>query len=77
MTHLPVIFDPSHATGKRDLVAPTALASVVVGSHGAMIEVHPEPEHALSDGAQSLHFREFEKLLGQMKKLEAYVRKNL
>jgi len=77
MTHLPVIFDPSHATGKRDLVTPTALASVVVGAHGAMVEVHPEPEHALSDGAQSLHFREFEKLLGQMKKLEAYTRKNL
>jgi 3-deoxy-7-phosphoheptulonate synthase len=77
MTHLPVIFDPSHATGKRDLVAPTALASVVVGAHGAMVEVHPEPEHALSDGAQSLHFREFEKLLGRMKKLETYARKNL
>jgi 3-deoxy-7-phosphoheptulonate synthase len=77
MTHLPVIFDPSHATGKRDLVAPTALASIVVGAHGAMVEVHPEPEHALSDGAQSLHFREFEKLLDQMKKLEAYTRKNL
>jgi 3-deoxy-7-phosphoheptulonate synthase len=77
MTHLPVIFDPSHATGKRDLVTPTALASVVVGSHGAMVEVHPEPEHALSDGAQSLHFREFEKLFGQMEKLEAYARKNL
>ncbi len=77
MTHLPVIFDPSHATGKRDLVTPTALASVVVGAHGAMIEVHPEPEHALSDGAQSLHFREFEKLLGQLEKLEAYARKNL
>jgi 3-deoxy-7-phosphoheptulonate synthase len=77
MTHLPVIFDPSHATGKRDLVAPTALASVVVGAHGAMIEVHPEPEHALSDGAQSLHFREFEKLLGQVKRLVTFTRKNL
>jgi 3-deoxy-7-phosphoheptulonate synthase len=77
MTHLPVIFDPSHATGKRDLVAPTALASVVVGAHGAMIEVHPEPEHALSDGAQSLHFREFEKLLGQVKSLVTFTRKNL
>ena len=77
MTHLPVIFDPSHATGKRDLVAPTALASVVVGAHGAIIEVHPDPEHALSDGPQSLHFREFEKLFGQLEKLEAYTRKNL
>jgi len=77
MTHLPVIFDPSHATGKRDLVTPTALASLVVGSHGVMVEVHPEPEHALSDGAQSLHFREFEKLLEKLAGLETYSRKNL
>ncbi len=72
MTHLPVIFDPSHATGKRNLVAPMALASVVVGAHGTMIEVHPDPEHALSDGPQSLHFKEFEKLLMQAKGLVAF-----
>jgi 3-deoxy-7-phosphoheptulonate synthase len=77
LTHLPVIFDPSHATGKRDLVTPTALASVIVGSHGAMIEVHPDPEHALSDGPQSLHFRELERLVAQLKALEAYAKKNL
>jgi 3-deoxy-7-phosphoheptulonate synthase len=69
MTHLPVIFDPSHATGKRDLVLPAALASVVVGADGVMVEVHPDPEHALSDGPQSLHFREFEQLLGQTRRL--------
>ncbi len=72
MTHLPVIFDPSHATGKRNLVTPMALASVVVGAHGTMIEVHPDPEHALSDGPQSLHFKEFEKLLVQAKGLVAF-----
>jgi 3-deoxy-7-phosphoheptulonate synthase len=72
MTHLPVIFDPSHATGKRNLVAPMALASVVVGAHGTMIEVHPDPEHALSDGPQSLHFKEFEKLLVKAKGLIAF-----
>jgi 3-deoxy-7-phosphoheptulonate synthase len=77
LTHLPVIFDPSHATGKRDLVSPTALASVVIGAHGAMIEVHPEPEHALSDGAQSLHFREFEKLLKKLHGVETFARKSL
>jgi 3-deoxy-7-phosphoheptulonate synthase len=77
MTHLPVIFDPSHATGKRDLVLPTALASVVVGAHGAMVEIHPEPEHALSDGPQSLHFREFEKLLAQTRCLIAFKKKKL
>jgi 3-deoxy-7-phosphoheptulonate synthase len=50
MSHLPVIFDPSHATGKRPLVSPMALASIVVGAQGVMAEVHPEPDHALSDG---------------------------
>jgi 3-deoxy-7-phosphoheptulonate synthase len=77
MSHLPVIFDPSHATGKRKLVAPMALASVVVGAHGVMVEAHPDPEHALSDGPQSLHFRELEKLADQLDQLAAYARKNL
>ncbi len=77
LSHLPVIFDPSHATGKRKLVAPMALASVVAGSHGVMVEAHPDPEHALSDGPQSLHFKELEKLAGQLKSLATYARKNL
>jgi 3-deoxy-7-phosphoheptulonate synthase len=77
MTHLPVIFDPSHATGKRDLVLPTALASIVVGAHGVMVEVHPEPERALSDGAQSLHFKEFDSLLGQAKRLISFKKQKL
>jgi 3-deoxy-7-phosphoheptulonate synthase len=77
MTHLPIIFDPSHATGKRDLVLPTALASIVVGAHGVMIEVHPEPERALSDGAQSLHFKEFDSLLGQAKRLISFKKQKL
>ncbi len=77
MTHLPVIFDPSHATGKRDLVLPTTLAAVVVGAHGAMVEVHPAPEHALSDGPQSLHFKEFTNLLRQTRSLLAFKRGHL
>jgi len=77
MTHLPVIFDPSHATGKRDLVLPVALASVVVGAHGVMVEVHPEPEHALSDGPQSLHFNEFGHLLAQVRSLDSFRKKTL
>jgi 3-deoxy-7-phosphoheptulonate synthase len=72
-SHLPVIFDPSHATGKRSLVSPMALAAAVVGSHGIMVEVHPEPEHALSDGPQSLHFREFEKLKKQVDALVSFM----
>jgi 3-deoxy-7-phosphoheptulonate synthase len=73
-SHLPVIFDPSHATGKRSLVPHMALASLTVGAHGVMVEVHPDPEHALSDGPQSLHFKEFEKLLKQMKAMEGFMK---
>lgn len=73
-SHLPVIFDPSHATGKRNLVPIMALASIVAGAHGVMVEVHPDPEHALSDGPQSLHFKEFEKLQKQIKSLEKFVK---
>jgi len=77
MTHLPVIFDPSHATGKRDLVPPTTLASIVVGAHGVIVEIHPDPEHALSDGAQSLHFKEFDSLHEQMKNLISFKKQKL
>ncbi len=77
MTHLPVIFDPSHATGKRDLVLPAALAAIVVGAHGVMVEVHPDPERALSDGAQSLHFKEFDTLLAQARSLVAFKKQKL
>jgi len=74
-SHLPVIFDPSHATGHRDLVSPMAMASVVTGVHGIMVEVHPDPEHALSDGPQSLHFKEFGKLCGHIKETEDFMKR--
>ncbi len=54
LTHLPVIVDPSHATGRRDLVIPMALAALAAGLDGVIVEVHPDPQHALSDGPQSL-----------------------
>lgn len=54
MTHLPVIADPSHATGKRSLIAATARAAIAVGADGVIVEVHPDPDNAWSDGAQSL-----------------------
>lgn len=59
LSHLPVIVDPSHATGKRSLITPLTRAAVAVGADGAIIEVHPCPEEALSDGMQSLSFGEF------------------
>jgi chorismate mutase/prephenate dehydratase len=61
-THLPVVVDPSHAAGERDLVAPLALAAQAIGAHGVMVEVHNDPENALSDGPQSLHLEQFDSL---------------
>ena len=62
-THLPVIVDPSHAAGERSLVGPLAGAAVAVGAHGIMVEIHPDPEAALSDGPQSLDLAQFERLM--------------
>lgn len=69
LSHLPVIFDPSHATGKWNLIAPLAKAAIVTGAHGLIIEVHPEPEKALSDGPQTLNFENFKKLSKELEKL--------
>ena len=66
LTHLPVFADPSHGTGRRDLVAPVAKAALSAGAVGLIIEVHPHPENALSDGNQSLDFEEFSGLLHQI-----------
>jgi 3-deoxy-7-phosphoheptulonate synthase len=62
MSHLPVFIDPSHAAGKRALVPALALAGIAAGADGLMIEVHPSPDQALSDGAQSLTFDQFDEL---------------
>ncbi|KKK67064.1 hypothetical protein LCGC14_2957820, partial [marine sediment metagenome] len=72
LCHLPVIFDPSHATGVRALVSPMSQAAIVVGAHGLMIEVHPDPEHATSDGPQSLNFKEFRTLHKKLKHTVAF-----
>jgi 3-deoxy-7-phosphoheptulonate synthase len=63
LSHLPIIGDPSHATGKWYLVEPVGLAAIAAGADGLIIEVHPEPDHALSDGAQSLTPQNFAKLV--------------
>ncbi len=67
-THLPVIADPSHAGGIRDLVAPLSFAAVAAGADGLMVEVHPNPEEALSDGDQSLDFDQFRSLMKDLKR---------
>ena len=62
-SHLPVIADPSHASGRRNLVLPLARAALAAGADGLMVEVHPHPETALSDGAQSLDFAQFDAVI--------------
>ncbi|NNC30695.1 3-deoxy-7-phosphoheptulonate synthase [Longimicrobium terrae] len=66
LSHLPIIADPSHGTGLRAKVIPMARAAVAAGADGLMIEVHPDPEHAMSDGAQSLYPDQFEELMSQI-----------
>lgn len=67
LTHLPIVVDPSHATGKRSLVPPTARAAVAIGADGIIMEVHPNPAKAISDGAQTVDFEQFKKLMIELK----------
>jgi len=67
LSHLPILADPSHGTGRRDKVAPMARAAVAAGADGLLIEVHHDPDHALSDGAQSLTPEQFRELMGQLR----------
>jgi 3-deoxy-7-phosphoheptulonate synthase len=67
LSHLPIVADPSHGTGRRDKVAPMARAAVAAGADGLLVEVHPDPDHALSDGAQSLRPEQFEELMRQLR----------
>ena len=69
LSHLPIISDPSQGTGRRDLVGPMSLASVAVGTDGLLIEVHPNPDEALKDGAQSLTIEQFRELMPQLEKV--------
>ena len=77
LTHLPVIGDPSHATGIRDMVAPMSLAIVASGASGVIVEVHNSPEKALSDGPQSLYLSQFQKLVHDIQALCPVVGKSL
>jgi 3-deoxy-7-phosphoheptulonate synthase len=76
-SHLPVFVDPSHAAGKRPYVAALALGAVAAGADGLMIEVHPNPDYALSDGMQSLNFAEFDELMPRIAAVASAVGKSL
>lgn len=73
LTHLPVIADPSHGTGKRDYVVAMARAAVAAGADGLLVEVHPDPDHALSDGAQTLRPDQFSEMMRQVRAIAAAV----
>ena len=75
MSHLPILADPSHSTGKWYLVTPVALAAVAAGAHGLLVEVHPNPDLAKCDGPQSLTFENFSNLMQQVHAVAA-VRKD-
>ncbi len=73
LSHLPIVVDPSHGTGKRNKVTPLSRASVAVGADGLIVEVHNEPDKALSDGMQSLYPEQFEELMAQVRQIAAVV----
>ncbi|HEY2898350.1 MAG TPA: 3-deoxy-7-phosphoheptulonate synthase [Gemmatimonadaceae bacterium] len=73
LSHLPIVADPSHGTGIRDKVLPMARAAVAAGANGVIVEVHPNPERALSDGAQSLYPEQFAQLVGELRAIAAAI----
>ncbi len=77
LSHLPIIGDPSHGTGRRDTVSPMARAAVAAGADGLLIEVHPDPDRALSDGAQSLRPEQFEELMRQLRMIAPAVERSI
>jgi len=77
LSHLPIIADPSHATGRRDKVAPMARAAVAAGADGLLIEVHNNPEKAFSDGAQALYPAQFEQLMQELRMIAPAVGRTL
>jgi len=76
-SHLPIIIDPSHATGVSRRVLPVSMAAMTIGAHGLIVEVHPNPAKAMSDGAQSLTFDQFDELLEQLKVLSQVMKVSL
>ena len=73
LSHLPIIADPSHGTGLRDKVIPMARAAVAAGADGVIVEVHPNPDRALSDGAQSLYPEQFAQLVDELRAISGVI----
>jgi 3-deoxy-7-phosphoheptulonate synthase len=77
LSHLPVIIDPSHAAGRWNMIEKLSLASLAVGAHGLIVEVHHDPEHAMSDGAQSLKLKKFDEMMNQLEKVANVLEMNI
>lgn len=77
LSHLPVIVDPSHACGKRSLIAVLSKAAIAVGADGVIVEVHPEPDKALSDAAQQLDFRQFAEMMDNLETVSGFSETNM
>jgi 3-deoxy-7-phosphoheptulonate synthase len=77
LSHLPIVADPSHGTGLRDKVTPMARAAVAAGADGILVEVHPTPDKALSDGAQSLYPEQFVKLVSELKAIANAIERSI
>ena len=74
---MPVCVDPSHATGSRSLIIPVSKAAIAAGADGLLVEVHPHPEKALSDGAQSLNLEEFSELMEELRPVAEAVKRRI
>jgi 3-deoxy-7-phosphoheptulonate synthase len=77
LSHLPIIVDPSHGTGKRNKVTPLSRAAIAVGADGLIVEVHPDPDRALSDGVQSLYPEQFDDLMAQIRQIATVVNRTI
>jgi len=77
LSHLPITVDPSHGTGKRNKVTPLSRAAIAVGADGLMVEVHTDPDRALSDGIQSLYPEQFETLMAEIRQIAPVVNRTI
>ena len=77
LSHLPVVGDPSHGTGRRDMVAPMAKAALAAGADALLMEIHPNADKAVSDAAQTLYLEQFEKLMGELRLIATAIGRTL
>ena len=77
LSHLPIVVDPSHAAGKYSMIEKLSMASQAVGADGIIVEIHPDPEHAFSDGAQSLKLDKFDSMMNKLREISVVLDKKI